>query len=104
MRENMCAEDSYNVISYHLLLAAKINSAVMYESRTVFPVTLPTKYRGSASLDYDVWGVLNQATNKTFHPNINTVKLTIKKECAKISKYFIVNSCADFLSSCCVCN
>jgi hypothetical protein len=50
-------------------------------------------------LNYAVWGVLEQATNRPHSlPNINTLKAAIQEECVKMSKDFLVKSC--FLMSC----
>ncbi len=47
-------------------------------------------------LDYALWGVLEQARNKTSHSNISSLKATIEEEWAKMPKDFVVKSCASF--------
>ncbi len=47
-------------------------------------------------LDYAVWGVLEQATNKTSHSNISSLNAAIEEEWAKMPKDFLVKSCAAF--------
>ena len=43
-----------------------------------------------------VWGILEQATNKTSHPNIDSLKAAIIKEWDNLSEDFIVKSCRSF--------
>ena len=47
-------------------------------------------------LDYAMWGVLERATNKTSHPNIDSLKAAIIKEWDNLSEDFIVQSCCSF--------
>ena len=47
-------------------------------------------------LDYAMWGVLDRATNKTSHPNIDSLKAAIIKEWDNLSEDFIVKSCRSF--------
>ena len=41
-------------------------------------------------LDYAIWGVLENKTNATSHPNIGSLKIAIEEECNKMSEEFIL--------------
>ncbi len=41
-------------------------------------------------LDYAMWGVLDQTTNKTSHSNISSFKTAIEEKWAKMPKNFVV--------------
>uniref|UniRef100_A0A0K2VB12 Uncharacterized protein n=1 Tax=Lepeophtheirus salmonis TaxID=72036 RepID=A0A0K2VB12_LEPSM len=47
-------------------------------------------------LDFAVWGTLERETNRTFHPNVNSLKAAIVKEWNNLSEKFIINSCIAF--------
>ena len=47
-------------------------------------------------LDYAIWGVLENKTNATSHPNIGSLKTAIKKEWDKMSEEFILKACKSF--------
>ena len=47
-------------------------------------------------LDYVTWGVLENKTNATFHPNIGLFKISIEEEWNKISEEFIMKACISF--------
>ena len=47
-------------------------------------------------LDYAIWGVLENKTNATSHPNIGLPKTAIEKEWNKISEEFILKSYKSF--------
>ena len=49
-------------------------------------------------LDYAIWGVLENKTNTTSHPNIGSLKTAIEEERNKMSKEFILKICKSFLS------
>ncbi len=56
----------------------------------------PSSSRDLNSLDYTMWGVLEQTTNKTSHSNISSFKAAIEEEWGKMTKDFVVKSCAAF--------
>ena len=45
-------------------------------------------------LDYALWGVLENKTNTTSHPNIGSFKTAIEKEWNKMSEQFILKACS----------
>ena len=45
------------------------------------------------SLDYAVWGVLENKTNATFHPNIGLLNAAIEKELNGMSADSILKAC-----------
>ena len=45
------------------------------------------------SLDYTIWGVLENRTNATSHLNIGWLKTSIKEEWNKMSEEFILKTC-----------
>ena len=47
-------------------------------------------------LDYAIWGILENKTNATSHPNIGLLKAAIEKEWNKMSEEFILNACKSF--------
>ncbi|XP_014780575.1 uncharacterized protein LOC106876512 [Octopus bimaculoides] len=47
-------------------------------------------------LDYAIWGVLEHATNRTLHSNVDSLKDTIKEEWEKLSPEYLRNTCASF--------
>ena len=47
-------------------------------------------------LDYAVWGVLENKTNTTAHPNIGLLKIAIEEEWNKMSVEFILKACKSF--------
>jgi len=47
-------------------------------------------------LDFAVWGVLEKATNKTPHPNLESLKTAIKNEWANMSDTFLIDACKSF--------
>jgi hypothetical protein len=117
--EKVGADAYYKVLRYHVLPWLKANypegnyvwsqdgapshtaNKVQKFCKANFADFWPADFWPSSSpdlnpLDYAVWGVLEQATNKTSHPNINTLKAAIKEEWVKMSKDFLVKSCAAF--------
>ena len=44
-------------------------------------------------LDYTIWGVLENKTNATFHPNISSLRTAIEEEWNKKSEEFILKAC-----------
>ena len=46
--------------------------------------------------DYAIWGVLENKTNATCHPNIGLLKTPIEEEWNKISEEFILKACKSF--------
>ena len=51
---------------------------------------------GLNSLHYTIWGVLENKTNATSHPNIGLLKISIEEEWNKMSEEFILNACKSF--------
>ena len=47
-------------------------------------------------LDYAIWGVLENKTNTTSHPNIVSLKTAIEEEWYEMSKEFILKGCKSF--------
>ena len=47
-------------------------------------------------LDFAIWGVLEKATNATPHPNLESLKTSIKREWDKMSSDFVSRSCRSF--------
>ena len=47
-------------------------------------------------LDYTIWGVLENKTNATSHPNIGSLKTSIKEEWNKMCEEFILKTCRSF--------
>ena len=47
-------------------------------------------------LDYDIWGVLENKTNATSHPNIVLLKTAIEEEWNKMSEEYILKICKSF--------
>ena len=47
-------------------------------------------------LDYAMWGVLENKTNATFHPNIDLLKNAIEEEWNKMSGEFILKAWKSF--------
>ena len=50
------------------------------------------------SLDYAIWGVLDNKTNATSHPNFGLHKTATEEEWNKISEEFILKACKSFWS------
>ena len=48
------------------------------------------------SLDYDLWGILENKSNATTHPNIGSLKTAIEEEWNKMSEEFILKACKSF--------
>ena len=48
------------------------------------------------SLDYSIWGVLENKTNATSHPNIGSFKTNIEEEWNRMSEEFILKACKSF--------
>ena len=48
------------------------------------------------SLDYAIWGILENKTNATSHPNIALLKTADKEEWNKMSEEFIMKAANDF--------
>ena len=46
--------------------------------------------------DYAIWGVLENKTNATCHPNIGLHKIFTEEEWNKISEEFILKACKSF--------
>ena len=44
-------------------------------------------------LDYTIWGILENKTNTTSHPNIGSLKTAIEEEWNKLSEEFILKTC-----------
>ena len=44
-------------------------------------------------LDYAIWGILENKTNATSHPNIASLKTAIEEEWNKMSEEFILKTC-----------
>ena len=47
-------------------------------------------------LVYTLWGVLENKTNATSHPNIDSLKIVIEVELNKMSEEFILKACKLF--------
>ena len=47
-------------------------------------------------LDYAIWGILDNKTNATSHPNIGSLTSAIEEEWNKMSEEFILKSCKSF--------
>ena len=47
-------------------------------------------------LDYATWGVLENKTNVTCHPNIDSLKIAIEEEWNKMSEEFILKAYKSF--------
>ena len=47
-------------------------------------------------LDCTIWGILENKTNATSHPNIGSLKTAIEEEWNKISEEFILKTCKSF--------
>ena len=47
-------------------------------------------------LDYAMWGILENKTNTTSHPNIGLLKTAIEQEWNKMSEKFILKACKSF--------
>ena len=47
-------------------------------------------------LDYTKWGILENKTNATSHPNIGLLKTAIEEEWNKMSEEFILKVCKSF--------
>ena len=47
-------------------------------------------------LDYAIWDILENKTNVTSHPNIDSLKTAIEKEWNKMSEEFILKACKSF--------
>ena len=47
-------------------------------------------------LDYTIWGILENKTNATSHPNIGSLKTTIEEEWNKMSEEFFLKACKLF--------
>ena len=48
------------------------------------------------SLDYAVWGILENKINATFLPNIGLLKTAVEEGWNKIPEDFILNACKSF--------
>ena len=48
------------------------------------------------SLYNTIWGILENKTNTTSHPNIGLLKTAIEEEWNKMSEEFILNACKLF--------
>lgn len=117
--ERVNADAYYKVLRYHVLPWLKTNypecnyvwtqdGAPCHTARKVqsfcksnFADFWPANFWPSSSadlnpLDYAIWGVLEQATNKTPHPNVDCLKEAIKREWNKLSTEFVINSCKSF--------
>ena len=46
--------------------------------------------------DYAIWGVLENKTNATSHPNIGSLKTAFEEEWNKMSEEFILKACKSF--------
>ena len=47
-------------------------------------------------LDYDIWGILENKTNATSHPNIRSLKTVLEEKLNKMSEEFILKTCKLF--------
>jgi len=117
--ERVGANSYYKVLRYHVLPWLKANypegnyvwtqdGAPCHTAKKVqkfckdnFADFWPASFWPSSSpdlnpLDYAVWGVLEQATNKTSHPNIHSLKAAVMTEWDKMSTDFVVKSCKVF--------
>ena len=47
-------------------------------------------------LDCSIWGVLENKTNATFHPNIASLQIAIEEESNKLPDEFILKACKSF--------
>ena len=47
-------------------------------------------------LDYAIWGILEDKTNATSHPNIGLLKTAIEEEWNKMSEEFILKACKSY--------
>ncbi len=47
-------------------------------------------------LDNSIWGVLENKTKTTFHPNIGSLKTAIEENWNKVSAEFMLRACKSF--------
>ncbi|QQP50640.1 Uncharacterized protein FKW44_011706 [Caligus rogercresseyi] len=47
-------------------------------------------------LDFAAWGELERKTNRTYHPNVDALKVTIRMEWNNMSEELLINSCKAF--------
>ena len=53
-------------------------------------------YSDLKPVDYIIWGILENKTNTTSHPNIGSLKTAIEEEWNKMSEEFILKGCQSF--------
>ena len=112
--ERVGADVYYKVLRYHVLPWLKTNypdgnyvwtqdgapchtaKKVQKFCKTNFADFWPPSSPDLNPLDFAVWGVLEQATNKTSHHNLESLKAAIKTEWANMSDRFVVDSCKSF--------
>lgn len=117
--ERVGAEVYYKVLRYHVLPWLKANypegnyvwtqdgapchtaKKVQQFCKTNFANFWPHDFWPPSSpdlnpLDFAVWGVLEHSTNKTSHPNLESLKAAIHKEWDALSHDFLVQSCKSF--------
>ncbi len=115
----MGADVYYNVLRYHILpwlkanyregnyewtqdgapchTAKKVQKFCIANFADFWPVDFwPSSSQDLNPLDYDLGGVLEQATNKTSHSNISSLMAAIEEEWTKMPKDFVAKSCAAF--------
>ena len=112
--ERVNADAYYKVLRYHVLPWLKANypegnyvwtqdGAPCHTARKVqqfcksnFADFWPSSSPDLNPLDYAIWGVVEQATNKNPHPNVDSLKEAIKREWHKMSANFVIDSCLSF--------
>ena len=57
---------------------------------------LPPSNQDLKSLDYAMWGILENKTNATPHSNIGSLKTAIEEEWNKMHEEFILNAFKSF--------
>ena len=58
--------------------------------------TVRTAIKQDFNFLYAIWGVLENKTNLTSHPNISSLKTATEKEWNKMSEEFILKPCKSF--------
>ena len=54
---------------------------------------LKKKIKPNQTLDYTIWGILENKTNATSHANIGLLKTAMEDEWNKMSEEFILKAC-----------
>ena len=89
----MSEQDKKRQRIYDLLKAEtkpKINSGITRIS------LWPPSSQHLNPLDHAIWGVLENKTNATSHPNIDLFKIAIEEEWNEMSEEFILKVCKSF--------